>query len=60
MSTPTVIELPRRLEPTTRDTFLDDHADWRDRGTAARELSRPSNGVDMRLVWSESARAQVA
>jgi hypothetical protein len=54
MTTPTVTELPRRLEPTTADPFLDPgpHA-----GAAPviRELDRrTSDGIDVRLLWNQT------
>lgn len=54
MTTPTVIELPLQLEPTTPDSFLDVP------GSAAaapviRELDRRrSDGIDVRLLWNET------
>jgi hypothetical protein len=54
MTTPTVIELPLHLEPTTPDSFLDVP------GSAAaapviRELDRRrSDGIDVRLLWNQT------
>jgi hypothetical protein len=40
MGTPTVIEIPRRMEPVARDTFIDDLRieDRRRPGAASRDL----------------------
>jgi hypothetical protein len=61
MTTPTVTELPRHLEPATADPFLDAGA----QGGAAlviRELDRrTSDGIDVRLLWNQTDdRALVA
>jgi hypothetical protein len=54
MTTPTVTELPRHLEPTTADPFLDP----RRQGAAApviRELDRrTSDGIDVGLLWNQT------
>jgi hypothetical protein len=54
MTTPTVTELPRRLEPTTADPFLDPGAQG-GAALAIRELDRrTSDGIDVRLLWNQT------
>jgi hypothetical protein len=54
MTTPTVTDLPRHLEPTTADPFLDPGP----QGGAVsvmRELDRrASDGIDVRLLWNQT------
>jgi hypothetical protein len=46
MTSPTVTELPRHLEPTTADPFVDGPRPM------IRELDRRrSDGIDVRLLW---------
>lgn len=52
MTTPTVTELPLRLEPTTADPFIDASAATAE---AIRELDRRnSDGIDVRLLWNQN------
>ena len=52
MTTPTVTELLRRLEPTMADPFIDGGAATT---PAIRELDRrTSDGIDVRLLWNQN------
>jgi hypothetical protein len=54
MTTPTVTELPRRLEPTTADPFLDS-AHEVGAPPVIRELDRrASDGIDVQLLWNQT------
>jgi hypothetical protein len=54
MTTPTVTELPRRLEPTTADPFLD-AAHQVGAPPVIREFDRrASDGIDVRLLWNQT------
>jgi hypothetical protein len=56
MTTPTVTELPRRLQPTTPDPFLDLEAERREAAPVIRELDRRrSDGIDVQLLWNQTA-----
>jgi hypothetical protein len=56
MTTPTVTELPRRLQPTTPDPFLDREPERREAAPVIRELDRRhSDGIDVRLLWNQTA-----
>jgi hypothetical protein len=56
MTTPTVTELPRRLQPTTPDPFLDLEPERRAAAPVLRELDRRhSDGIDVRLLWNQTA-----
>jgi hypothetical protein len=56
MTTPTVTELPRRLQPTTPDPFLDLEPERREAAPVIRELDRRRNdGIDVRLLWNQTA-----
>jgi hypothetical protein len=55
MTTPTVTELPFRLEPTTADSFLDAEAQCIAAAPVIRELDcRRSDGIDVRLLWNQT------
>jgi hypothetical protein len=54
MTTPTVSELPRHLEPTTADPFLH-FGPGRPGAPVVRELDRRvSDGIDVRLLWNQT------
>jgi hypothetical protein len=56
MTTPTVTELPRRLQPTTPDPFLDLEAERREAAPVIRKLHRRrSDGIDVQLLWHQTA-----
>jgi hypothetical protein len=55
MTTPSITELPLRLEPTTADSFLDCEPDWATTPAVSRELDRRhSDGIDVRLLWNQT------
>jgi len=55
MTTPTVTELPLRLEPTTPDSFLDGEAEVASAPAVLRELdSRRNDGIEVRLLWNQT------
>ena len=50
MTTPRVTEVPLRLEPASRDPFLDDAPDAE---PMLRELDhRRNDGIDVRMLWN--------
>jgi hypothetical protein len=53
MLTPTVTELPARHEPAGADSFLDRPAERMDRGLIRELDRRRSDGIDIRLLWSQ-------
>jgi hypothetical protein len=56
MTTPTITELPLRLEPTTADSFLDFEPGRHPGAPVTRELDRRhSDGIDVRLLWNQTA-----
>jgi hypothetical protein len=56
MTAPTVTELPGRLEPTTRDPFLDFEPERHAAAPVIRELDRRhSDGIDVGLLWNQTA-----
>ena len=56
MTTPTVTEIPGRLEPTTPDPFLDFESERHAAAPVIRELDRrDSDGIDVRLLWNQTA-----
>jgi hypothetical protein len=55
MTTPTVTELPLRLEPTTADSFLDFGPERTIAPPVIRELDRRrSDGIDVRLLLNQT------
>jgi hypothetical protein len=55
MTTPTVTELPRHLEPTTPDPLLDVGPVRSAAPPVIRELDhRRSDGIDVRLLWNQT------
>jgi hypothetical protein len=55
MTTPTITELPLRLEPMTADSFLDFEPERRASAPVIRELDRRhSDGIDVRLLWNQT------
>jgi len=56
MTTPTVIELPGHLQPTTPDPFLDFEPERHAAAPVIRELDRrQSDGIDVGLLWNQTA-----
>jgi hypothetical protein len=56
MTTPTVTELPGRLQRTTPDPFRDFERERHAPAPVIRELDRRlSDGIDVRLLWNQTA-----
>jgi hypothetical protein len=53
MLTPTVTQLSLQLEPTSADSFLDDASGLPADGLIRELDHRHSDGIDVRLLWSE-------
>jgi len=55
MTTPSITELPMRLEPTTADSCLDCEPNRATPPAVIRELDRRhSDGIDVRLLWNQT------
>jgi hypothetical protein len=55
MTTPTISELPLRLEPATADLFLDLEPNRAGAAPVIRELDRRRrDGIDVRLLWNQT------
>jgi hypothetical protein len=55
MTTPTITEMPLRLEPTTADPFIDLEPNRAGTAPVIRELDRRGrDGIDVRLLWNRT------